>query len=165
MGARGPAPKATNMRILEGNPSRRPINSDEPQPEPGAVCPFWATTGAREVWEEVAPILINCGILTQADQVMFAAWCDAVANYKAVSLEIEAVNYKHVCNSNLAHARDLAVEPAYCQKEIKSLIASQRNYAELMIRFGTKFGLSPGDRTGLKVSKPKERSKWEGRIQ
>jgi P27 family predicted phage terminase small subunit len=154
MGARGPAPKATNMRILEGNPGRLPINHDEPQPEPGAKCPYWATDGAREVWEEVAPVLITCGILTQADQVMFAAWCDAVANYKLVSAEIEFNTQKSAeCDS-----------PVYAQKEIKSLIASQRNYAELMVRFGTKFGLSPGDRTGLKVSKPKERSKWEGRI-
>ena len=153
MGARGPAPKATNMRILEGNPSRRPINTDEPQPELGAVCPLWVTDAARAVWEEVAPILINCGILTRADQVMFAAWCDAVANYKAVSLEIE----------NTANLRT-SDDPVYAQKQIKSLIASQRNYAELMIRFGTKFGLSPGDRTGLKVNKLKERSKWEGRI-
>ena len=95
MGARGPAPTATNLRILEGNPSRRPINQDEPQPEPGAVCPYWATEGARQVWEEVAPILSDCGILTQADTVMFAAWCDAVANYKAVSKEIEEANYSN----------------------------------------------------------------------
>lgn len=156
MGARGPAPKATNMRILEGNPSRRPINTDEPQPESGAVCPYWVTDGARQVWDEVAPILINCGILTVADQVMFAAWCDAVANYKAVSLEIDAV---------ISVPLEGDTEPVYAQKVIKSLIASQRNYAELMIRFGTKFGLSPGDRTGLKVNKPKERSKWADKIQ
>jgi P27 family predicted phage terminase small subunit len=142
------------MRILEGNPSRRPLNADEPQPLPGATCPAWVTEGARVVWEEVAPVLINCGILTQADQVMFAAWCDAVANYKAVSLEI-SLQGENCSQSD---------EPFYAQKEIKSLIASQRNYAELMIRFGTKFGLSPGDRTGLKVNKPKKASKWAGRI-
>lgn len=155
MGARGPAPKATNMRILEGNPGRLPINHDEPQPETGAVCPYWATDGARQVWEEVAPVLINCGILTQADQVMFAAWCDAVANYKIVSQEIEAATSLPIEDSD---------GPVYARPEVKTLIASQRNYAELMIRFGTKFGVSPGDRTSLKVSKPKERSKWEGRI-
>ena len=163
MGARGPAPKATNMRILEGNPSRRPLNDDEPQPEPGATCPLWVTDGARQVWQEVAPVLINCGILTQADQVMFAAWCDAVANYKAVSKEIDkAANLQNKIGPNSDVLS--VIEPVYCQKEIKSLIVSQRNYAELMIRFGTKFGLSPGDRTGLKANKPKEASKWAGRI-
>lgn len=154
MGARGPAPKATNMRILEGNPSRRPINTDEPQPEAGAQCPFWSTEAAREVWNEVAPILEGCGILTQADTVMFAAWCDSVANWRAVSLELEAT-------ANLQSQGDTV----YAQKEIKSLIASQRNYAELMVKFGTKFGVSPGDRTGLKINKPKEKSKWADKIQ
>lgn len=155
MGARGPAPKATNMRILEGNPSRRPINNDEPQPEAGAECPYWATDGAREVWKEVAPVLIECGILTKADCVMFAAWCDAVANHKAVSQQLDAA---------ICVPLEDDPEPAYIQKQVKALIASQRNYAELMVKFGTKFGLSPSDRTGLKVSKPKEASKWEGKI-
>ena len=154
MGLRGPAPKATNMRILEGNPSRRPFNDEEPQPDPGAKCPYWVTTGAREIWEEIAPILEGCGVLTEADSVMFAAWCDAVANYKAVSIEIE--------NSALSLAN--SDDPVYAEKQVKCLIASQRNFAELMVKFGTKFGLSPGDRSAIKVSKPKEESKWQGKL-
>lgn len=164
MGARGPAPKATNMRILEGNPSRRPLNTDEPQPATGAVCPGWMGDGAREVWEEVAPVLEECGILTKADAVMFAAWCDAVANYKAVSKEIEVASIEACQPANLQYE---SVEPSdriYADKVMKALIASQRNFAELMVKFGTKFGLSPSDRTGLKVNKPKEASKWEGKI-
>ena len=36
MGKRGPAPKATNLNILEGNLGQRPPNYNEPQPEDGA---------------------------------------------------------------------------------------------------------------------------------
>ena len=31
---RGPPPKPTYLRILEGNPSKRPLNRNEPQPPP-----------------------------------------------------------------------------------------------------------------------------------
>ncbi len=35
MGQRGPAPKPTALRILEGNPGKRPLNASEPRPRAG----------------------------------------------------------------------------------------------------------------------------------
>lgn len=154
MGARGPAPKSTNMRILEGNPSRRPLNDDEPKPEGKVTRPRYLTAAAKREWDRLAPVLEGCGILTAADVTLFAAFCDAVAHHQAVSKELDAEIGK----------RTDAGEPAYSDRAIKALITSQRNYAELMAKLGTKFGVSPSDRAGLKVSKPKEKSKWADKI-
>ena len=47
MGRRGPTPEPTVLRMLRGNPGRRPLNDSEPQPEPlseqdrRAICPAW----------------------------------------------------------------------------------------------------------------------------
>ena len=153
MGARGPAPKPTNMRILEGNPSRRPLNNDEPQPENGAHKPGYLSDEASTIWDEVAPVIEAVGLLTKADADMFAAWCDATANYRLATVEIQRYRVSRE-----------GQDAVFAEKEIKALISSQRNFADLMVKFGTRFGLSSSDRSGLKVEKPKERSKWEGKI-
>lgn len=146
MGKRGPAPKATNLKILEGNPSKRPLNNDEPQPEQGAVCPTWLSKKAKKEWHRLAPILESCGILTRADEDTLAAYCDALVNFKRCT--------------KLLEVGDLVEDG-----KVNPMIRAQRNYAELLTKFGTRLGLSPSDRTSLKVSPKKSVSKWEGKIQ
>jgi len=135
MGKRGPAPKATNLKILEGNPSKRPLNNDEPQPESGAICPEWLSENAQNEWRRLAPILESCGILTKADEDTLAAYCDALVNFKRCT--------------KLLEAGDLVEDG-----KVNPMIRAQRNYA----------GLSPSDRTSLRVTPTKSKSKWDGKI-
>jgi hypothetical protein len=52
MGARGPAPTPTRLRIIEGNPSRRPLPTDEPHYAPGIPQrPRGMSEGAKKAWE------------------------------------------------------------------------------------------------------------------
>jgi len=146
MGARGPAPKSTNLRILEGNPSRRPLNHDEPQPEAGAVCPDWLSACAKAVWDHYAPVLTSCGILTKADTHTLAAYCDAAAKWRMATEALDG-------DGELVDDRGMV-----------AMVRVQRNYSDLMAKFGTKLGLSPGDRTGIKTNAPKEVSKWSAKI-
>ena len=42
MAIRGRKPKPTALKLLEGNPGKRPINEHEPVPPKGTVkCPTW----------------------------------------------------------------------------------------------------------------------------
>lgn len=148
MGARGPAPKPTNLRILEGNPSRRPI-IDEPQPGGKAKPPRYLRKAARSEWRRLAPTLEAIGLLTKADQAFFAAYCDAVANHAAVSERLDR--------------EGMTITDQFGTRK-NPLIGVQRNYAETMIRYGGRFGLSPSDRRGIKASAPKEKSKWSGKL-
>lgn len=145
MGKRGPAPKATNLKILEGNPGKRPLNTNEPAPEQGASCPDWLSAGAKLEWDRLAPVLEACGILTKADEDTLAAYCDALVNYKRCTSVLE--------NGDLVH-----------EGKINPMVRAQRNYAELLAKFGTRLGLSPSDRTSLKVAQKPKVSKWEGKI-
>ncbi len=68
MGKRGPAPKPTNIRILEGNLSKRPFNSREPEPQPGEpALPVHLDAKARRIWRQLVPLLLNMRVLTEAD--------------------------------------------------------------------------------------------------
>ena len=40
--AGGRPPKPTYLKVLEGNPGKRPLNENEPKPKPSAPkCPAW----------------------------------------------------------------------------------------------------------------------------
>lgn len=73
---RGPKPKPTALKILEGvHPFR--INGNEPQFGSGDTTPpAWLAPLAREHWEELAPILSRGRVLTEADRSALAVLCD-----------------------------------------------------------------------------------------
>lgn len=54
MATRGRKPKPTALKLLEGNPGKRPINEHEPIPPKGTVkCPSWLEQEAKRngsVW-------------------------------------------------------------------------------------------------------------------
>ena len=78
----GFSPKPTALKILAGNPSRRPLPKNEPQPQRGRPnCPQWLGKEAKATWKKLAPLLDNMGVLTLIDGnaltrycVMFAEW-------------------------------------------------------------------------------------------
>ena len=79
---RGPAPKPTALRILEGNPGKRPLPQNEPQPQGDAVMPDWLRPGAVKLWNEYAPLLTQLGVLTVADSEAFGQWCSLAAMFR-----------------------------------------------------------------------------------
>ena len=83
MATRGRKPKPTALKILEGNPGKRPINENEPIPPKGTVkCPTWLEPEAKKEWKRLAPSLEAMGVLTQADLTAFAGYCQAYARWK-----------------------------------------------------------------------------------
>lgn len=86
MGRRGPAPKPTALRKIDGNAGKRPLNDAEPVPPPGDTpCPDWLDDRARGIWDQLVPQLSRCGLATSIDWgalgrycVTFALWLDAV---------------------------------------------------------------------------------------
>lgn len=83
MGTRGRKPKPTALKILEGNPGKRPLNESEPKPEKKAPkCPSWLEPEAKKEWRRMSKILQELGILTQIDASAFAGYCQAYARWK-----------------------------------------------------------------------------------
>ncbi len=86
MGRRGPRPKPTNLRVIEGNlGGKNPVNKNEPQPAIALVCPpppSWLEKLAQEIWREVAPQLWQTGTLAEIDTNQLAAYCEVTARYR-----------------------------------------------------------------------------------
>lgn len=80
---RGRKPKPTATKRLEGNPGKRELPQDEPQPVAGEpVCPEHVRTNltAWAKWCEVVVTLDSMGLLTTADGDVIAQYCRAYAD-------------------------------------------------------------------------------------
>ena len=68
--------KPTALRLLEGNPGKRPLPANEPKPSPKAPkCPAWLPKEAKRKWKELAPKLGRLGLLTELDGEKLTALC------------------------------------------------------------------------------------------
>jgi P27 family predicted phage terminase small subunit len=78
MGLRGPAPKPSALKLLQGNAGHRAINTSEPKPgESAPPCPAYilADPEAAAEWERLVPILLSMRVLTEADATVLASLC------------------------------------------------------------------------------------------
>ena len=79
---RGRKPKPTALKLLEGNPGRRPIRGGEPQPPRNQpTCPAHLSPTAKAEWKRLAQSLNKMGLLTQVDRAVFSAYCQAYGRW------------------------------------------------------------------------------------
>jgi P27 family predicted phage terminase small subunit len=133
---RGPKPKPTKLKILNGNPGRRPLNDREPQPGGMPVCPEWLDTYAKTVWRRLAPKLAKMG-LSFVDREAFACYCQSCSDLKTARamLAKEGITVETKLGAVMEHP---AVRTA--------------NKAMMQIRaFGSEFGLTPSSRSRLSI--------------
>ena len=138
MATRGRQPKPTGLKILEGNPGKRPLNDKEPQPEKKAPrCPSWLEPEAKKEWKRMAKTLEAIGVLTQIDKAAFAGYCQAYARWK----EAEEFLSKH--------GTIFKAPSGYIQQVPQVSIA--QTYLKVMKDFCSEFGLTPAARTRIRV--------------
>jgi P27 family predicted phage terminase small subunit len=149
----GRRPKATALKILEGNPGKRPLNEFEPQPKKGSpVAPAFLTDSARAEWDRIVPQLEEIGVLTQIDGTALASYCQAYARW----IEAEAAITKYgivivepIMDNIGEHVGDKIRKNPACtaamafQRELRALISV--------------FGLDPSSRTRLKSEGQEEK--------
>jgi len=133
--------------LLQGNPQRRPINENEPQPDIAADVPeppaHLYGAGAEE-WRRVAPGLHRDRLLTNADLTVLAAYC---------------VSYCRWLEAEEALARVRARDPAMLGLMIRNgqdgemienpLVRISRRMAFEMLRYASEFGFTPAARTRI----------------
>ena len=139
MAIRGRTPKPTALKILEGNPGKRPLNDKEPKPENKAPkCPSWLEPEAKKEWERMAESMEAMGILTEIDKAAFAGYCQAYARWK----EAEEFLSKH--------GTIFKTPSGYIQQVPQVSIA--QTYLKAMKDFASQFGLTPASRTRIQVA-------------
>jgi P27 family predicted phage terminase small subunit len=140
---RGRKPLPTELKLLMGNPGKRPINKNEPKPD-GMMpsCPKWLSKGARIHWRRLAPQLFNMGVLTRLDGEALGAFCDCLERY------VEAVEFLEK-NGSVIVVRNDKGEFKFTQAAPQVGIAAKM--LDQMTRIGSEFGWSPASRARLSV--------------
>ena len=141
MGRRGPAPRPTALKVIEGNPGKRPLNTREPKPRPVAPKPPpWLDRDAKREWRRVAPELERLGLLSHVDMAALAAYCQAFSRWAAAE-------------------RIIAQEGLTCRGAMGGMVQRPevliaRQSMQLIKQFAGEFGLTPAGRTRLTLPEP-----------
>ena len=143
MGNRGPAPKPTALKVLEGNPGKRALNTNEPRVDQRKpTCPKWMKGEARREWDRVSKVLHQAGLLTFVDRAVLAMYCQAwdrwVRAEKALDLDA------------------LVEETDKGYKYVNPMVGVARGAAEDVKKYGALLGMNPSVRSRLVVSAPGE---------
>jgi len=142
---RGRRPKPTRLKVLTGNPGKRPLNLREPRPaaEP-PECPAELGPVAKCEWERMVAELSKLRILTQLDRAALAAYCGAYALWAEATEAIQ--KYGTMVKS----------PSGYPQQSPYVAVANRQ--AEIMIRIAAEFGFTPASRGRITAPQPNERT-------
>ena len=89
---RGRKPKPTAIKVLAGNPGRRPVNKAEPRfhvPERTPSPPAFLSDTAAEVWRDLGKLLRDAGLFTVVDRYALAMFCAVAARWMEAERKLQ----------------------------------------------------------------------------
>ena len=133
----GPAPKPTTLKILAGNPGKRPINPAEPAiPAPSSrpYAPRHLGKEGKKEWGRLVPFLIDAGLYTEADRAALALYCQAWGRWIEAERKLEETGGPVLVGKDGGLYQNPWIHVANkAQEQIRRMIAE--------------FGLSPAQRS------------------
>lgn len=142
---RGRKPKPTHLKVVTGNPGRRPLNQQEIEPPRRRSAPKpppHLLPEANAEWKRLAPSLSLLGILSDLDVAPFAAYCQSYARW------VQAERLLATLAGQDATGRDaMLIKTRAGGVTPNPLIWVARNAANDMVRYASEFGFTPSSRT------------------
>lgn len=133
----GRRPKPSRIKEIEGNPGKRPLNRQEPKPEPEIPeCPAHLDDEAKAEWNRIAPELLALGILARVDRAALAAYC------RCWSLWVEAENQLRKFGAVIRTSKGYPIQNPY--------LGIANTAIDQMRKFLTEFGMTPSSRTRVR---------------
>ncbi len=144
---RGRKPKPTALKLLQGNPGKRPINFQDPAfPAAGqggdmAKPPKDLPQRGKELWNRFYPLLAKFGVLLETDLPAFEALCRSWALFKAADIQ---------CGKKNGMIQESA---GGYQSPSGWVTLRSKFYAEFR-QLAEHFGLTPSARARIKITAP-----------
>lgn len=137
----GRKPQPTALKLLHGNPGRRPLNENEPKPKAALPKPpAHLSPVAKQEWRRAGKLLHSMGLISDLDLAAFALYCTAWARW------VEAEQALSTYGVMLKSPNGFPVQSPYlsvanrAMDQIRSLLSE--------------FGMSPATRTRVSAMLP-----------
>lgn len=140
----GPARKPTVLKLVTGNPGRRPLNKREPKPQrviPAA--PDHLPAVARAAWARLAPVLDRMGVLTEADVFALERACTVYAEIAELEQLLAQLGRKTYITNNEAGMQMVRALP-----QVAMLADADRRLRGWLCEFG----LTPASRSKVSTT-------------
>ena len=142
---RGRRPKPTRLKVITGNPGKRPLNKNEPKPRP--AVPDCLTDAAKAEWERISQELLSLRLLTSIDRAALAAYCQAWGRW----VEAEEALKKH--GVVVRSPNGFPIQSPYLAIANKAL--------DQMRAMLTEFGMSPSSRSRVTAQLSPMPPEWD----
>lgn len=140
---RGRRPTPTRLKMLTGNPGKRPLNADEPRPEAAIPeCPAELGEVARQEWGRLVAQLEPLRMITHLDRAALASYCAAYALWAEATQAIQT--YGAMVKSPTGYP----IQSPY--------VSIANRQTEIMMRIASEFGFTPASRS--RISAPAGKS-------
>ncbi len=153
----GPQPKPAAIRLLEGNPSKRPINlADGINPE--VVLPDppdWLNDDARLEWARTGAELVALGLIARMDGAEFALYCQCYGQLSQLERAFDQLQREAMKASEdpvQAAARPFFVKTPTGFDRTAPIVREIQALREQVHKYQQAFGLSPAARMRVEAS-------------
>lgn len=152
----GPPPKPTHLKLITGNPGRRPLNKKEPRPAAGVpTVPAHLSAEAKAEWRRISATLGKLGLLTGVDRSALAAYCQAYADWIEAEDHVRdegKVTLTPVVTETREFKNGTKVTKESGGYPIQNPWLAIRNRAlDTMRQFLTEFGMTPASRSKISI--------------
>ena len=147
---RGAKPKPSHLKVIAGNPGRRPLNKREPKPSGDLkAAPDWMTAQQIKIWEEAIRTAPK-GLLKELDESILSVWVIARDMHQEASSEI-------------ARSGLMTTTPKTGDSIQSPYVAVVNRQALIMMKAAAEMGFTPSSRSRVAIDDAGEAaSGWDG---
>jgi P27 family predicted phage terminase small subunit len=143
----------TALKIIAGNPGRRPLNENEPEFQPGIPeSPDGLNDDAKKEWDRMVKVLFNAGVMSEADRSAFTSYCQAYGTMMQAEREIHEMQKSGDINGLLQYLDNGRIVE-------NPLLSIARKARSEVVKYAIEFGMTPSSRskiTAMKIGGKKE---------
>ena len=172
MGARGPKPLPSNVHLIRGNASKKPIGSilDEFRPEVEIPhFPAWIWTEKKKEWKRISFELERYGLVSKLDRAALVLYCQAWAKMvwaeqqlaRAMALADKAKAEAEARGEEYKGGDGLMVKTAGGNFTYSHHWVVGKNASAELKRYLDLFGLSPSARSRVSTSDNRQASLFQ----
>jgi P27 family predicted phage terminase small subunit len=129
------------MKLITGNPGRRPVATPPRPPATLPQCPAHLSKLAKAEWKRLAPQLHELGLLTALDRPALALYCQSWARWVEAEQQLAADGLTVPSRGGVLKANPWVAIVARAQQD--------------MHRLAAEFGMTPLARQRVKVEPPR----------